>query len=407
VQAAVVIFGCVLVGCSAALAVADFSDIHAEQPWGIRLGRLGLLDDSRAVEKTRARLDTIGYGSAAKAFGPALERNAASAYRWCDVGEVLLDAGDQRLAEYCYLRAGELAPNDPRILLDIGDFYTTIRNPRAALTRFATILSLTGAPSGDILTHNVFTYYERLHIRQNGLLGQAIPDAANARAYLRYLTEDTDTAAVSEAWTWVRHRGFDDDGLALDYVSYMLRNKRTEAASAGWAAHFAERGDGYPQLTPVFNGGFEYELTGGALDWRFEGFNGVKVERDANISYEGHFSLRTEFSANDNPDFHHLRQLLTVRPGLYRFEAQIKTSRITSDQGIGFSVRGDSGSKSWSVDTGALTGTNEWKRLDLDVEVPAGTRTVEIALQRRRSARIDNQLTGTAWIDAVRLTRVR
>lgn len=219
--------------------------------------------------------------------------------------------------------------------------------------------------------------------------------------------EETDIEAVSQAWTWVRRRGFDDDSLALDYASYMLRNKRPKAAFAGWSAHFADRRDGYPQSTPVFNGGFEYELTGGALDWRLEAFNGVTVARDADVSYEGHFSLRTEFLGNDNPDFHHLRQLVTVPPGRYRFEAQVKTLRITSDEGVGFTIRADRETNPLSVDTVALTGTNEWTRLEVEVDVPAGTGAVQIALQRRRSLRIDSQLTGTAWIDAVRLTRVR
>ena len=60
-----------------------------------------------------------------------------------------------------------------------------------------------GAPASDILTHNVFSYYDRLKVIPNGLFDQAIPDAKNAQAWLRYLMEESDTTPVRGAWRWI------------------------------------------------------------------------------------------------------------------------------------------------------------------------------------------------------------
>ena len=141
------------------------------------------------------------------------------------------------------------------------------------------------------------------------------------------------------------------------------------------------------------------------FDWHFNGFNGVNVLRDAETFDEGQFSLRIEFAGNNNPDFRHVSQIVFVTPGRYRFEAHIRTAGITSDQGVRFSIRG-SGSNRLLAETDALTGTNSWRRTEAEVDVPAGITMAEVALVRHRSIRIDNQLTGIAWIDAVKLTRL-
>jgi hypothetical protein len=242
-------------------------------------------------------------------------------------------------------------------------------------------------------------------VRKNGLLEQAIPDAASARDYLRYLMQEGDTAAVREVWQWMRGKTFDDEPLTIDYVDFLFRKKQFDAAEDAWLQHFAARKDGYSRLSPVFNGGFEYELTRGIPDWHFDGSDGVKVRRDHASRFEGEFSLRVDFSGNDNPDFHEVHQTVFVQPGTYRFEAHARTANITSDQGIGFRIFSVQDGKPLA-ETEALTGTNDWKRLDTTLEVPRGTSLVSVQLARRRSLRIDNQLTGTAWVDAVKLIRV-
>jgi hypothetical protein len=371
----------------------------------MRLGRLYLRDDFWSIEQMRPRIQAIGYASAEKAIKPVLERDASSAYRWTDLGEIYSRADDQRRAEYCYRRAEELAPHDPQILYAVGDFYAAEGRTSAAVTRFAGILTLMTATKTDVLTNGVFNYYERIGIRRLGLLGQAIPDAENARAYMRYTMQQAEPLAAQEVWQWIRQKAFEDEPLTIAWVNFLFAKKEFEAAEDAWTQGFAGRKDGYGPLAPVFNGGFEYAWTGGVPDWRFDGWNGVKVVRDHASRFEGEFSLRIDFSGNDNPDFHHVQETVFVEPGVYRFEAHARTEKITSDQGIRFRIVSGQDGKPLAQ-TDALTGTNDWKRLNTMVQIPHGTRLVTVEVTRQRSIRIDNQLTGTAWIDDVKLTRV-
>jgi hypothetical protein len=349
-----------------------------------------------------SRLDSSTFPTGRIAFISALERNAGSATRWYDAGDVLWASGDPRRADYCYRRAASLAPRDANILFAVGDHYTQAKDPSRAVPPLAAVLSLTDDAT---FSDNVFNFLEIVHARQNGLLESAIPNKNAGQAYLRYLIGQDEETGVRNVWDLARKRGYDDDQLATDYTNFLLQKKQFEAAADAWAGHFSGRNAGRPPL--LFNGSFEHELTGSALDWRFENVNGVSVERDRAAHYDGEYSLRIAFSGNDNPDFHQLKQLVVVRPGRYRFQAQMRTDRITSDEGIRFRIQAANGSQFLSVETAPLAGTNEWKRLAAEFEVPQGVRALEVQLARRRSIRIDYQLTGTVWIDALTLTRLQ
>ncbi len=400
---AVLLFSCSLVVSSAALTLADYSQPTAESPLGIKLSHFYLQDDFSSIENMRPRIGAIGYFAASKVLGAVLNRDASSAYRWTDMAEVLAGEGDRQGAEYCYRRAGALAPHDPQILMAVGNFYVVEGNRQAAVDQFAAVLN--GADHGDVLTNNVFVYYERLGIRENGLLDQAIPDAITARDYMRYLIREVGTDP-EDLWQWTQGKKYSDELLAIDYTNFLLKRRHVDAAEDVWTAGFAGRKDGYSRLSPVFNGGFEYELTGGVPDWRFNGPDNVKVKRDHASRFDGEFALRVDFTGNDNPDFHHIEQTVFVEPGTYRFGAHVRTKDITSDQGVGFRLVSAVNNKTLA-ETETLTGTNDWKRLSATLEVPRESRLVYVQLMRRRSLRIDNQLNGTAWIDDVRLTRVQ
>jgi hypothetical protein len=405
-RAAAGLFSCALILASAAMMLADYSQPPAETPFALQLSSHYLEDDFWSIEQMRPGVARLGYPLAARVLGPVLDRDASSAYRWTDLAEVFDGAGDREKAEYCYHRAGELAPHDPQILVAVGDFYTRQGDARAAVSRFAIVLSQMGGAPGDILTHNVFVYYERLGIRKNGLLDKAIPDAPSARAYLRYLMMDTDGPVPQDVWRWMQSKTYDDEPLAIDYESFLLRKKQIDAAQEVWLQRFASRKDGYSLSLPVFNGGFEYEFTGGDPDWHFDAIDGVKVKRDHASRFDGLYALRVDFTGNDNPDFHNFHETIFVQPGRYRFEAHVRTAHITSDQGVGFRLVSAQDGKVLA-DTPLLTGTNDWKRLDATFEIPPGTRLINVQFVRHRSIRIDNQLTGTAWLDEVKLQRVQ
>jgi tetratricopeptide (TPR) repeat protein len=387
-----------------AVSLADFQHVPVDSPLGLRLGYFYLLQDDSAVESARARIDIVGFARAGKVFDAALQRDSGSAYRWCDKGELLLHDGNPDQSAYCYKRAGELAPNDVRILLDLGDYYSTVGKIDLALRDFSQILRQTGAPPQDILTANVFGYYRSMKVIENHLLDQAIPDIPNASAFFQFIRQTGDAAALRELWNWTCGKGFDTDPIAVEYAGFMVGKQQYEAAAEGWARHFTARKDGYPQSTLIFNGGFEYESTNGVFDWQWGSFEGIRGSRDRQIRQSGEYSYRMDFDGNKNLNLRDRRQTVYARPGRYRFEGWMRTSKITSGEGIRFRIRTSRDNSPFAIETPALTGTNDWTLLEASVEVPPGVPLLQVDIARRPSLRIDNQLNGTVWIDSVRLT---
>ena len=54
-----------------------------------------------------------------------------------------------------------------------------------------------------------------------------------------------------------------------------------------------------------------------------------------------------------------------------------------------------------------ITSVRAYLELETEFEIHAEIREIEVCVARRKSIRIDNQLTGTAWIDSVGLQKLR
>jgi tetratricopeptide (TPR) repeat protein len=398
------------------LGLGDFKYFPAESSPAVKLSSLYLTDDRLAAGDIHLRLQKIGHPAARAFFLPALARDPAATQRWIDAGETYWVAGDLKTAEYAYLRAAALGPGDPDTLLAVGDYFANQRDAERAIPYLARLLEIgrAGAEDDKILVNNLFVYYDTFGLAtpagiNKGLLARALPDKLSAQQWLTYLMSGNppsgtpDPAVVRRTWQWMHGKDFVDDKTEVEYTHYLIQHDMMAAAHEDWAAHFAPRQDGFPAQNRVFNGDFEYETTNGDFDWRFDERKGQKFERDRTRSMKGHYSLRVELEANDNPELNAAVQTVLLRPGNYRLEGFLRTGSITSSEGVRLAVHAEKGG-TLLAETEGLTGTNDWKRATADFTVPAGEDRVRVALSRHRSLRIDNQLTGTVWLDAVQIT---
>src|SRR5262249_40525764 len=127
---------------------------------------------------------------------------------------------------------------------------------------------------------------------------------------------------------------------------------------------------------------------------------------DSSVAHTGSQSLRIEFAGSENVDYAHISQTAFVEPGIYRFAAFVRTEKITTDQGIAFRIYDPELQSRLDIKTEGLTGTTNWKRVDLVIAVPQGTRLLRIQVIRRPSWRFDSHIAGTAWIDTVSLSKL-
>jgi hypothetical protein len=179
-------------------------------------------------------------------------------------------------------------------------------------------------------------------------------------------------------------------------VDYLIRRDDVPKAKSIWDGLYPDaRGTG------VWNGGFEKDTEGRGFDWRMSAAEGAEVNYDYRNKTEGERSLKIEFSGEKNVDFHHVYQVVPVEPGShYLLTSDISTDGITTRNGIALVVY----CHSMDVSSEVYTGTIDWTEARVAFDTPAGCNYVGISLRRYKSDKLDNLISGEAWIDNVSLT---
>ena len=332
----------------------------------------------------------------------ALRLDPASPYRWCDLAERFSEEGQREKARYCFEEARGLAPNIPPIWMRSMFFYLQGEETAAALDSSARVLKI--VPNYDDV---IFNYYDRFvpavaevlpHLADNGRAGQA---------YFSHLLKSGTTEDAAIAWTWLRGRFFSKDQFAVEYLDFLLRHREFGEAVKVWASYLAARRGDYPNPNLIFNGDFENEPTGAALDWRITAIPGVDSDRDGHCARNGAYSLHIVFHGTENVNYRHTTQMVCVFPGEYRFRAFVRTRELTTNEGLRFHIFDPESGARLDVYTEQLTGTNDWSQLEKTFKVPPDTNLIVVQLCRIPSEKFDNKIGGEAWVDTVSLTRIR
>jgi tetratricopeptide (TPR) repeat protein len=327
----------------------------------------------------------------------ALRRNVVSPYRWSDLGQAFLSLGRREEAGYCFARALELGPQSPPILWRAALFYSRVKDPNRSTEYMGKMLLL--APDYKELIFNIFS---RRHIADTLEYGFPLQSPI-VQDYFRYLLTHAKVEDVKTAWEWLQNHSLTNDKLAGDYVDLLSKKGEYTLAVDTWQKYAGHYVGGYLKPNVVFNGGFESQPIQSGLDWRFSELPGVKVELDSNVSYSGKSSLRIEFDGKANIDFNGVMQDIVAHPGRYHFKARVRTSQLTTDQGVGFRLMDSSGGL--NVQTMRVNGTKDWMPIDLDFVLSGPTRLLRVAVIRQSSWKFDNKVSGTVWIDDVSIVK--
>ncbi len=367
------------------------------------LRRTWIYRDDEMVVRGREQLTLDRPEAVARALEhsqTALVRDAGSPYRWRDLGRALAQAGQTEKAIACYRRSVELGPNNPTTLTRAASFFGSINQPLEALPYYARTLQLVS--NWDT---NIFDAYGQMRINVMDIwnLGIGLHERP-ARAYFQYLIgHHYPQQNIQATWNWIDSHSLADDLLAANYIDFLLKNQLYEKAASSWARHLGNRKGTYLESNYVCNGEFENDFTGAIFDWRITPVQGAVVERDPSVAHSGKYSLKIDFDGKQNLAYNSLTQTAFVRPGKYRFEAYIRTKDISTDQGVGIRIWDAQSSPRMNVRLGNMTGTHDWTRVESTITVPKETHLLTIAVVRDPSAKFDNQIRGTAWMDSVTL----
>jgi tetratricopeptide (TPR) repeat protein len=370
------------------------------------LCRLFLCDS--ALLELRARQQLMGTSednveNAISLLRKVLQRDAHDPYRWADLGEAFLEAGQKENARYCYGQVAVLAPRSPPLLLRVANFHFEIGETKQALPITARILAL--IPDYDSV---IFGEYTRLVDRTDEVLQYGLPQGRRAaKSWLQFLIQEQRLSDAQHSWGWLAARGYSDDALAGDYTQFLIRQGNPEMAASVWTQHLGPRSGNFRNTNYLFNGSFELEPSQSPFDWHVAHTQGAEVARDCTTAGSGKCSLRIRFAGTRNLDFVAASQLALVRSGLYRFQAFMRTEGLTTDQGVRFRISDAEVPARLDIVFEQFTGTRPWSVVDHDLAVPPQVRLLQVQVVRQASMKFDNKVGGTAWIDDLRLEPLR
>ena len=161
-----------------------------------------------------------------------------------------------------------------------------------------------------------------------------------------------------------------------------------------------------PKGTVVWDPSFEAhsDANNKAFSWRYSPNEGVTVTLDNGEKLSGQQSLRISFDGRHDPELDLACTLGLVQPSTtYQFSAWIKTKNLTSDQGVGFRVRGIGDDDPRTIlRTTKTLGTTSWMPIEGTWSSGANVRRVQVCAYRDASGN-EERIQGYAWIDDVNL----
>ena len=239
------------------------------------------------------------------------------------------------------------------------------------------------------------------------ILERIVPkDPVSLKQYLSYLYEAGDKEAVQKAWQ--RRGSFSyqpNRNETFRHIDFLISRGEINEAFLTWKARLQEEGLSIPSDgNLVTNGGFESEkILGGGFDWKIEKLPGVEIAFDSSTSFEGKKSLKIVFNGKENVNFHHVYQFVPLKPDTeYILTANLKSQGVTTKSGIKLEIVGVGPSLYKASEP--LTGDNDWKELMVAFRTPPQSQGGLVRIRRENTGKFDRFISGTVWLDHVRLT---
>jgi hypothetical protein len=325
----------------------------------------------------------------------SLELNPVLSSSWLGLTEIFVENGENQKALSTLRRLSELTPKSISYLweesilsLRLGDKSMAMRDLRIVAkvdpTRRERVFNL----CWEVIGNPEF-------ILSNVITDESLPD------YLWYLMLRDKLDETFPVWKRMKKMGIVSDKSAFSYIEFLLAKDRSSEASSIWSEMFGKRGESL-----VWNGGFEKEPLGRGFDWRIQNVDGVSIDFDWEKRSEGTRSLRLKFDGKHNVDFYHVYQVIPVEPDTdYFFTSYVSTQEITTRNGITWEVYCYP-KLNMTKAMEPLTGTTDWKRVELSFHTPSDCKSIVLRLRRYRSERLDKYIYGVVWVDDVKLLKI-
>jgi len=342
-------------------------------------------------------------GRAIEPFTRSVALNPIDPANWDGLASAYLRQWDSPKAEAALRAWLTVLPHSPRAEWRLGNFLVIEERSSEALPY------LKDAATGDpTLDEALFDLAWKMVADPAVILRDLVPASASVlEDYLQFLMDRKMLTEAAQVWPEVR-AARDQRASALGnlYVDALFWDHKADDAAKVWAEILADSGrtSAKPPGELITNGDFEAGLPNAGLDWRMVPGPGYREGLDDNVAQSGTQSFQVSFDGSSNTDFSGLVQWVPVEAAHdYRFSAFLKTDRITTDNGLRFSIAtiGDAPGERGVFLTENQVGSNPWTQEQLDFRTGPTTHMAIVTLRRFASGKLNNLIQGRVWVDNV------
>lgn len=193
------------------------------------------------------------------------------------------------------------------------------------------------------------------------------------------------------------------DAELRPYLTKMIDSGRLEQAYLTWINYLPD--ERRRSISYVYNGDFEYPLSGLPFDWMIGGITGAKTEIVEAPDQKTGRAVRVEF-ANRRVAYRHLRKLLMLPPGGYSLTSSVRAKDLQNERGLVWRVSCAETDRQVLGETPPVTGTFDWVKKSILFEVPqTDCRAQWLTLVLAARVALEEQISGEVWFDDLSIER--
>lgn len=348
--------------------------------------------------------DQQDLARAAASYRHAAALDPHSAKNWVELADVYEGLGRTDDARQAYREGRNAYPISPDVAWREGNFLLRQGETAAACAEFRRALEVQPSLAAAAVSR-CWRANPDVHV----ILDEVLPPVREAylEAVQFFVSEREGDAAIA-AWRRLRPVA---PGLPLaqsyPLFGLLMSAGRTTEAREIWLQARALAAVPEPPAAPgslVWDGGFETAPDGGGFGWRLQQAPGMQMDLDADNKRSGAQALRIRFDGRTNFDFRHVVQYVAVEPETsYQLSGWVRTDSLSTDSGMRLFVYDPKDPATSGRLTSDVLGTEPWTHLELTFTTGRDTRLLVLCVRRLPTAKFDNKLGGTAWVDDVKL----
>ncbi len=338
--------------------------------------------------------------AALASYQAATRLNPHQARYWFDLATAYQVVGNSQGQRLALEHATQAEPTAPDVAWEAANFFLVDGDTERALREFRVVIENDSSLAGLAMQ----TCW-RVRPDPESLLRDVIPRRTDTLiAFLSLLQAKNDLdGAIKTFSELVQLRQKFETNILLDYIRYLIREHRPDAAASAWeqASNPLNLSAYLPSPDNlIVNGDFSLDVLNGGFDWVYQTQPGVSLLLDPSDFREGERSLSVTFEGPGISDAG-IKQWIPVQGATaYEFTAYFKSSEFEGAGGPQIVLRDYYTGQALYI-SDPLNGADFWKALHTRITTPPSTNLLLLNIERIPPG---HPMRGRIWLDDFQLS---